>query len=88
MIQKFGKQIGKSEKIMKIGLKTRKTGSQSPKMPFLRCFLPKIGSKLNPTTGSTLRAASGATVTRDVVLIYMRGQAVRTTLNENVMARL
>ena len=24
----------------------------------------------------------------DVVLIYMRGQAVRTTLNENVMARL
>ena len=26
--------------------------------------------------------------TPDVVLIYMRGQAVRTTLNENVMARL
>ena len=24
-----------------------------------------------PTTGSTLRAASGATVTRDVVLIYI-----------------
>ena len=35
-----------------------------------------------------LRATSGARVNADVVLIYMRGQAVRTTLNENVMARL
>jgi hypothetical protein len=49
-------------------------GSKSPKMPFLRCFLPKIGTKLNPTTGSTLRAASGATVTQDVQKkkIYIR----------------
>ena len=35
----------------------------------------------------TLHKVSGP-LNRDVVLIYMRGQAVRTTLNENVMARL
>jgi hypothetical protein len=59
---------------MKNGLKIGKMGSKSPKMPFLRCFLPKIGTKLNPTTGSTLRAASGATVTQDVQKkkIYIR----------------
>ena len=32
--------------------------------------------------------ARGPRLNPNVVLIYMRGQAVRTTLNENVMARL
>jgi hypothetical protein len=42
---------------------------------------------LNKRVQGTRHKVSGP-LTRDVVLIYMRGQAVRTTLNENVMARL
>ncbi len=39
----------------------------------------------NKRVQGTRHKVSGP-LTRDVVLIYMRGQAVRTTLNENVMA--